>query len=335
MVTKAIITEVIPTKVSAGGANTTNTTIMQYRIRIPLLHLMPNDSQCTPDSELPIAIACTFPGMTNMVYHKYDVVFVAIEDLDLSLPIILGFVPNMQQNPYRGANATSSQTSIENMLTLTVSKDGNVELPYDTKIYMDVNNNPIHYKTSGETFINGNELGMLKGVNLPIQEQLDRTAKSMGAFGNIFNLTPYISSNKGVAKLVVDSNKWVSNSSLLETDVPYVFKHVANISTVPVWQLEYSGIVYSYTRETLAQIGIEYTSAQVGASFTIIVTSSPMSIEHGGTGADNAKDAIENLGSYQMRVVPLETFQEMEQGESLPSNTVFFIYDDEVEKEDI
>lgn len=333
MLTKAIIEEVIPTKVGTGGSKNTSSLILyKYRVRMPIFHGIGSDADSTPSEQLPLAVCATLPHGEQTKLHINDVVYVEIEDFDLSSIVIIGMVPVMQQPPYRGANGTSSQVALDDVQAITFNRAGTANLPADTNIYLDTINNP-YYVKSGKDYISGIELSMLKDVLSPIQPQLDRMGNSIGAFNTRFNSTATITSLSAVSGASIDSGIWNEHSGFAKTGVVYEFKHTSNVGTTNIWTIRVDNVTYSFTKDTLSsQCGISYVYAPINAIIRVVVSDSPLPINYGGTGARTAKDALANLGAAAVVTLHMDSFTQLESSGKLEANTVYYIYDDEEEK---
>ena len=333
MLTKAIIEEVLTTKVGTGGSkNTTSLLLYKYRVRMPIFHGLGTDADATPIEQLPLAVCATLPHGEQTKLHINDVVYVEIEDFDLSSIVIIGMVPVMQQPPYRGANGTSSQLALDDVQSISFDRAGTAKLPADTNIYLDTINNP-YYVKSGKDYISGTELSMLKDVNAPIQPQLDRMGNSIGAFNTRFNTTASITSISAVSGAAIDSGIWTERSGFNKTGVVYEFKHTSTVGKVDVWTIRVDNVTYSFTKGDLAsQCGISYVYAPINAIIRVVVSDSPLSIRYGGTEARTAEEALANLGASATVVLHMDSFTNLESSGKLKANTVYYIYDDEEEK---
>ena len=80
MLTKAIIEEVLTTKVGTGGSkNTTSLLLYKYRVRMPIFHGLGTDADATPSEQLPLAVCATLPHGEQTKLHINDVVYVEID----------------------------------------------------------------------------------------------------------------------------------------------------------------------------------------------------------------------------------------------------------------
>lgn len=332
MLTKAIIEEVTTMKVGTGGAkNTTSLLLYKYRVRMPIFHGLNADADSTPTEQLPFAVCASLPHGEQTKLHKNDVVYVEIEDFDLSSIVILGLVPVMQQPPYRGANGTSSQFAIDDVQSIVFDKSGTATLPVDTKIYLDTINNP-YYVRNGRDYIDGTELSMLRGVSAPIQSQLDRVGNSVGTFNSRFNLNATITSISAVSGASIDSGIWIEHSGFTNTGTVYEFKYTVNKGNTNIWTIKVNNVTYSFTKETLSsQCGISYVYAPINAIIRVVVNDSPLPINYGGTGARTASDALKKLGASAVKTIHMDNFEQLEKDGKLEANTVYYIYDDEKE----
>ena len=106
MITKAIIEEV-------GAERVLGTLVNTYTVRLPIFHGY-NDPQETPTAYLPKAVYCSnAPHSEKTQFRKGDIVFVAIEDFDLSSIVILGIIPTAQTSGLKGSSQTESKYAIE------------------------------------------------------------------------------------------------------------------------------------------------------------------------------------------------------------------------------
>lgn len=332
MITKAIIEDVNEEKVSAAGSKEyTSLTVYTYKVRLPIFHGYKGIDAVKSD-ELPTAVCCTLPHMEEMQYRKNDVVYVSIEDFDLSNIVILGMVPAMQQTPLTGANNTQSKLVFKNVETFLMDKKGTAELPADLKVFMDDKTNPYYVRNGSNNYVSGTEISMLKGMDSSIVERFDRVNQSVSAFSNRFQLTARIVSSIGVSNLVIDSAVWVQNSGFLQNGYDYTFKHTTNVGSINIWTVYVNGKNYAFTKETLqTQCGIRYTFAGSNSTIHVGVEASPLSYKYGGTSADNYDDARKNMGVYHDVMIHKDSYTALEAHGRLAPNTVYYIYTDEVE----
>lgn len=125
--------------------------IYSYKVRIPFLNKISEDSNPTSTENLSVATINTIPGI-HSVFEEGDVVFVDFENDDFSDPVILGKL-----------DRDSTKTSYNNLDTSTLNVNLTANLPQETYI--------------GD--ITPFELNSLKGIEGNIQQQL-----SLGGTGD-------------------------------------------------------------------------------------------------------------------------------------------------------
>lgn len=314
MVTKAIIEAVETVKT---GKNS----VLQYTVRLPIFHGY-NDSDATPTSQLPKAVYCTMPHMEQTKLCKGDIVWVAIEDFDLSQIVILGIIPTSSTQNLYGSAQTQSGISVENVQSFKSDLTGSVELPFNTKVWITTNENKI---TSGDDYVNGEEISYLKNVDSPIQDQINGVRNATYTISQRFSLQATLTTNSTTRNsgFVLDSETWVKNSGLLQLEYVYMFKFSNNTWSV----VDERGKLRTYTREALGkQCGITYMRTSANATFTVVINMSPLAVEYGGTGADNAAKACIQLGTFQTQLVSESEFTSLASAENLKTSTVYYIY---------
>lgn len=317
MVTKAIIESVEQSKVNGN-------TLFQYAVRLPIFHGY-GDTDATPTRYLPKAVYCTPPHMEQTKLSVGDIVWVAIEDFDLSQIVILGMIPISSIKDTHGASQTQSGVVVDNVQTLKASRAGSVELPFDTKVWITTDENKI---TSGDDYVNGEEISYLKNVESPIQDQINGVKGAVSAVSQRFQMKAELSSTYGTnTGVTLDSNTWVSNSGLLNVEHEYTFTY--NNQVWSVWDFDRSKI-RTFTRQTLKTLcGVTYRSTYPGAQFKVVVNMSPLAVKYGGTGAEDAATACANLHTFQTMLVSEKEFNTLESSKQLVTSTVYYIFSEE------
>ena len=319
MVTKAIIESVENVKVEDNN-------ITQYAVRLPIFHGY-GSTDATPVKFLPKAVYCTPPHMEKTKLCKGDIVWVAIEDFDLSQIVILGMIPTSSTRDLYGSIQTQSGVIFENVQTFKSTKTGSVELPYDTKVWITTNDNKV---TSGNDYVNGEEISYLKNVESPIQDQINGVKGAVSAVSQRFQMKAELSSIYGTnSGLTLDSATWVAKSGLLNTENEYTFTYQNRLWSVYDFD---SGKIKVFTPANLKNLcGITYRSTYNGAQFKVVVNMSPLAVEYGGTGAEDAATACANLHTFQTLLVSEKEFNTLESSKQLKTATVYYIYTDQTQ----
>jgi len=317
MVSKAIIEDIETSKVNGE-------ILYQYSVRIPIFHGY-GGTDSTPSKYLPKAVYCTMPHMEQTKLSKGDIVWVAIEDFDLSQIVILGMIPISSTKSLYGSSQTQSGVVVDNVQSFTSSREGTVELPPDTKIWITKETN----KTiTGDDYVDGEELSYLNGVEGPIQDQINGVKSVSTALAQRFQMKATIKESYGTNSGVeINSDIWVTNSGMLNTEKIYMFTYQNSLWSVvdPVTNKK-----RTFTRQTLrTTCGITYRTTYPGATIKIVVNMSPLGIQYGGTGAETAKEACAQLHTFQTELVSESRFAELEKNKELQTATVYYIYQEE------
>ena len=312
MITKAIIEEV-NTKVIS------NETLYVYTVRLPIFHGY--GSTGVPVSQLPQAVYCVPPHMEKTQLSKDDVVYVAIEDFDLSSIVILGIIPVTSTKGLSGSAQTRSQVSIDDVQVFQMAREGSVELPYDIKIYTSTDDTTI--EGINRNYVNGTELSYLKFVEAPIQYQINNARYLASVIADKFNLVP-ICDFENVTVTDFNKNSWIQRSGHLQEEFIYEFTYIGNNR----WRLKDElGSVITYTAAQMNYIGISYSAPLSGAKIFVKSTISPLKIEYGGTGSSNVIGARTNLEVFKDVAISSAEFNVLESAGNLTTNTIYYIYD--------
>lgn len=312
MITKAIIEEV-NTKVIS------NENLYVYTVRLPIFHGY--GSTGVPTTQLPQAVYCVPPHMEQTQLSKDDVVYVAIEDFDLSSIVILGVIPVTSTRGLSGSAQTRSQVVLNDVQTFGVTREGSVELPFDIKIYTSTDDMTI--EGINRNYVNGTELSYLKFLEAPIQYQINNARYLAAVIADKFNLVP-ICSAENVTITEFNKSRWIQRSGHLEDGFNYEFKHIGNNR----WKLEDElGNSIIYTEAQLNYIGISYSGLLADAKISVKSNVSPLRVEYGGTGSNNAVGARTNLEVFKDVAISSAEFNVLESSGNLTTNTVYYIYD--------
>lgn len=158
----------------------------KYKVRIPVLHGLPNTPESTPDEHLPHAAVCGNPAITTD-YHSGDVVYVAFENGEFDFPVIIGQLIVSTKSTNVLKSDTQNNWDLRGT-SLNISNNDvkcSAVLPIDTTI--------------GE--VNSDEISALVGIKENIQNQFDTMD---GNIGNIEENINSIESDMGELNEEID-----------------------------------------------------------------------------------------------------------------------------------
>lgn len=342
MLTKGIIVDVRDLK-NVKGSNYKSeepSNVFYYRVRIPILHgYSENDSGACPDKSLPDScIYAGLPGEQTML-HEGDIVLVELSDYNPQWPVILGLMPHVSDEMSgEGADKTSSGLSIKNVQNITFdTDDGYTLLPKNTNIQTDNN----YY---GRDHVVGEELGQLKGVTSPIQLQLNDLSQSItSVLSSLSSAEVWVKSNTTINNTISVSNSkyignvgynkkldgirsalWLNNSHKNVLDFNYILKYIGDDK----WVYPSVNPTQTITKTELATWGIVYNQTpSVDELLYVAITIGVISIEMGGTGADNVITARENLEIFKDVLISETEFDAL-QDSDYQTNTIYYIYEE-------
>lgn len=321
MVTKGIVTNI-------QQQTYKDITYYLYQVRLPLFHGY-NSADATPDSELPWAGACLPPKMYQSTYSVGDLVYVTIEDLDSSYPLIIGMAPVSQIDNLNGSAQSDSNLAMENVTNLTTRPDGAVVLPHDILIRADADietyKNEKFKDTQNTPYVTGAHLANVRGAEAPLQEQIYSTNQKLTeAFNTIMNVN--ITSDLPGSQLQIDINRWFDSGRFpaVADNSTYTFTY----KDIGPGQFE-CGDIYYRNLDDFKSIGMNFSSSYnpfaQKKNITITVHQGAIKLQAGGTGASTAAEARNNLGVLQSVLVPVNKWESM-QDSNLEVNTIYYIY---------
>ena len=312
MVTKAVVREVITETIDGEQYN-------YYRVSMPIF----NDDDIS-ESELSIANTCLPPHMYKTTYNVGDIVYVAVEDLDSSKPVILGMQQVSQEAGLFGSSQTESSVSIENADEISTTPQARVVLPHDILIRASADINAYKKEdfidSTNQPYVNGEELSYVRGVNSPIQEQINSTNREISeSFNTLLNVSVTTSNP---AEVVVDAQKWFDSGVFPGVDVEYLFSYDKTIKAYRC------GPYRTFSVNQLERVGIIFTrSSGFGEvrRFTVTAVSGPVRVSAGGTGATTAEQARQQLGLKQQILMSSDEWDNISAND-LDVNTIYYIY---------
>lgn len=310
-----------------------------YTIRIPILHGYSSDSGGCPDNQLPNA--CVYAGLPGeqTVFQKGDVVLVDLSDYNPEWPVILGMLPHASKSTVgisgKGADKTTSGLSIKNVQNITFDKDdGKAKLPKNTIVYTE------------DTFrdkdhIDGKEISQLKFVRQPIQVQLDDLSNSISSIisnltdaniwvdgwplvGTVSDTTTVDSTTYSKKLNKTRSSSWLNNSHKNMLNFNYVFRYIGDNK----WVYPSDNPLQTITRSELSTYGVQYLSEPPEDTIlSVAITIGVIPIEMGGTGADSAEGARENLEVFKDVLISETEFNNLRESD-YKLNTIYYIYEE-------
>lgn len=351
MLTKGIIEDVKDLKDIEGSNYTSEepSNVFYYKVRIPIIHGYSNSPGCVPTRRLPDS--CIYAGLPGeqTVLHKGDMVLVEFSDYDPQWPVILGLIPHVPDDfvdddpkaKRRGYDKTNSGLSIKNVQDITFDvEDGHTLLPKETYIQTD-------NEYYGKDKVDGKELGQLKGVEAPIQLQLDDLSQSItSVLSSLSSTEVWVKSDDITIKhtIVVSEDRaetvdgveyrkkldkvrsslWMDNSHKNILNFNYVFRYVGENN----WVFPSDDPVQTITKSELASYGINYdTVPSTGDLFYVAITMGVIPIEMGGTGADNVIQAREHLEVLKDVLISETEFDNLQESD-YKTNTIYYIYEE-------
>lgn len=313
-----------------------------YKVRIPILHGYDSNSGGCPDNRLPNA--CVYAGLPGeqTVFQKGDVVLVDLSDYNPEWPVILGMLPHASESSVgisgKGADKTTSGLSVKNVQNITFHKeDGEAWLPENTNVYT-------KDELGNRNHVNGREIAQLKYVRQPIQLQLDDLSSSIASVlsslssaevwvkppqGMVISHTITdsatvgdVSYNKKLAKH--QSSLWLNVSHKNTLDYNYIFKYIGENK----WEYPPNNPQQIVTKSELSSWGIVYSSVpDNGDLLYVAITIGVIPIEMGGTGADNAAGARDNLEVFKDELISETDFNSLGEND-YKTNTIYYIYEE-------